>query len=221
VSKAFACAILLLAGLPASAIAQTSADACELHVWGARKSFPANSKFAAPFALKGTFHADRSEPLANINVTDPVLRLSRIPDSSFDDYFGEGIRTEVIRHAETLDPSAALKSKVPLSPRSAACSGDLILSNIVDVEGPSQDPGLLVSMLMAPAGMNMQITFRRFDASGQLVYAKRDGVNGSLMIPRSKWGVDQTKALAAIDESVANGVRDYAIEHLLEKKTDT
>lgn len=205
-------ALLVLVGQPTEAAAIPVS--CELHLWGARKSFPENSRFAAPFALRGTFHADRSQPLANINIADPVLRLSRVPDSVFDGYFGAGVHINVIRHPELLHPKVAGKAKVPLSPRKAACNGDLILTDLVDIEGPSRDPGFLAAAIMAPAGMNMQITYRRFGADDHLTYAKRDGVNGKLAIPRSQWGNDQVKSVEAIDASVADGIRAFATEHL-------
>lgn len=63
--------------------------------------------------------------------------------------------------------------------------------------------------MMAPAGMNMKITFRRFDGQGRLIFAKRDGVNGDLAVPRSKWSDDQDAAIKAIDDSVANGVQKF------------
>ena len=185
---------------------------CELHVWGARKSFPETSKFAAPFAIKGTFHADRSQPLANINVLDPVLRLSRLSDHSFDGFFGNGVAVKVVRHSDLLDPKFAANTKSPLSPSSASCRGDIILSDLVDIEGPTRNVGILVGLMMASAGMNMKITFRRFDGQGRLIFAKRDGVNGDLAVPRSKWSDDQDAAIKAIDDSVANGVQKFTVK---------
>ena len=193
---------------------------CDLHVWGARKSFPADSKFAAPYAVKGTYHADRSNPLANINVLDPVLRLGRVSDSSFAGYFGEGTAVNVIRHEETLDPRLAAKAKAPLSGRAAACQGDLVLSDLVDIEFPmaSQSRGLLTDLLMARAGMNMQITFRRFDASGKIIFSKRDGVSGPLVLARSQWTGDVAASVKAINDSVAAGLQLFVDEHITKKK---
>lgn len=191
---------------------------CDLHVWGARKSFSADARFAAPFAVKGTYHADRANPLANINVLDPVLRLSRVDDSSFAGYFGEGVAVNVVRHGQTLDPKQAQRATTPLSGQSAACQGDLVLSDMVDIEGPMASQGLLPDLLMAPAGMNMQITFRRFDASGRPVFAKRDGVNGPLALTRSQWANDAQAAVQAIDDSVAAGLQLFVKEHIVKKK---
>ncbi|MEE4317980.1 MAG: hypothetical protein V2I74_13460 [Erythrobacter sp.] len=193
---------------------------CDLHVWGARKSFPADARFAAPFAIKGTFHADRAQPLANINVLDPVLRLSRVDDASFAGYFGEGTAVNVIRHDETLDPKQAQRAAAPLSGQSAVCQGDLILSDLVDIEYPAnrQSQGILTDLLMAPAGMNMQVTFRRFDASGKAIFVKRDGVSGPLAVTRSEWGKDAEAAVKAIDGSVAAGLQLFVEEHLVKKK---
>lgn len=189
--------------------AEGTVQPCELHVWGARKSFPETSKFAAPFAIRGTFHADRSQPLANINVLDPVLRLSRISDRNFDGLFGTGVAVNVVRHSDPIDPNIAGSTKAPLSPSSAPCRGDIILSDLVDIEGPTRNVGILAGLMMAPAGMNMKITFRRFDGQGRLIFAKRDGVNGDLAVPRSKWSDDQDAAIKAIDDSVANGVQKF------------
>ena len=207
-------AVLALTVLAAATVnpdvAAVADKQCELHVWGARKSFPEGSKFAAPFAIKGTFNADRSQPLANINVLDPVLRLSRIADRSFDGLFGTGVAIKIVRHADQLEPNMAASAKAPLSPSSATCRGDLILSDLVDIGAPTQSVGILAGMLMAPTGMNMKITFRRFDGHGNLMFAKRDGVNGDLAVPRSKWANDQEAAVKAIDDSVADGVQRFA-----------
>ena len=215
-------ALLLLSILVAQATPGLSGTreqaVCELHVWGARKSFPADAKFAAPFAVNGTYHADRANPLANINVLDPVLRLSRVDDASFAGYFGEGVAVNVVRHDQTLDPKQAQRATTPLSGQSAACQGDLVLSDLVDIEGPMTGQGLLPDLLMAPAGMNMQITFRRFDASGRLVFAKRDGVNGPLALTRSQWPNDAEAAVQAIDDSVSAGLQLFVEEHIVKKK---
>lgn len=211
-------ALAVLAEPEISAVNAAGAEQpCELHLWGARKSFPENSKFAAPFAIKGTYHADKTKPLANINITDPVLRLSRLSDDNFAGYFGKNVPIVLVRHADIIDPKSSAKTKAPLSFRSASCNGDLILSNLVDVEGPVDDPGLMPGLLMAPAGMNMQITFRRFSDGGKLLFAKRDGVNGDLAIPRSQWANDEVNAVKAIDESVADGIRDFFKEHLVQR----
>jgi len=216
---------LLLLSLLAVQVPLARAEAqepapCDLHVWGARKSFPADAKFVAPFAVKGTYHADRSNPLANVNVLDPVLRLGQISDSSFTGYFGEGTAVNVIRHQETLDPRRAAKATASLSGQVAACQGDLILSDMVDIEFPlkSQSQGLLTDLLMAPAGMNMQITFRRFDASGKMIFAKRDGVSGPLAVSRSQWASDVKAAVKSIDDSVAAGLQLFVEEHIVKKK---
>ena len=199
--------------LPSAAQTQQT---CQLHVWGARKSFPDNSKFAAPFALRGTYHADRSEPLSNINVTDPVLRLSRIADKDFAGYFAKNVPITVIRHSDLLDLSATKKSQKPISERSAGCHADLILSNLVDVEYPSHNTlGPVGAIIAAPAGLNMQITFRRFDASGKMVFSKKDGANGELKVPRSKWHIDPKASMTSIDDAVADGIRDFAKEHTI------
>jgi hypothetical protein len=216
----FVISLLAAQALPASAEAGGHV-VCDLHVWGARKSFPADARFAAPFAVKGTYHADRANPLANINVLDPVLRLSRVDDSSFAGFFGEGAAVNVVRHAQTIDPKQAQGATTPLSGQTAACQGDLVLSDLVDIEGPMTSRGLLPDLLMASAGMNMQITFRRFDASGRQVFAKLDGVNGPLALTRSQWASDAQAAVQAIDDSVAAGLRLFVEEHIVKKKANS
>jgi hypothetical protein len=212
--------LLLLVDGGAKATTTDKIAFCELHVWGARQSMPLSSKFAAPFAVKGSYHAKRSEPLSNINVLDPALRLSKLPDATFIDYFGSGVPVVMVRHADPVEPATVKKTKAPMSASTAACRGDLILSNLVDIEFPNGQPkvGILTATLMAPAGMNMVVDFRRFDGRGRMIFAKRDGVNGDLRISRSRWYDNSEDALAAIDESVADGIRRYAIKHLGAKK---
>ncbi|MES2442704.1 MAG: hypothetical protein V4574_07720 [Pseudomonadota bacterium] len=188
---------------------------CELHLWSAVKRFPPGSRFAGPAAPKGSFHADRAQPLANINVIDPDLRLSRVPDAAFDGLFGAGVPITVVRHRGALDPGTAKKAKAPLAPRAAACSGDLVLSDLYDIDYNGGDPpqGLLVAALAAPAGMNMRVTFRRFGPAGKLVYSKGDGVNGAMTVSRSHWFDDPAAAIVSIDESVAGGIRAFVAAH--------
>jgi hypothetical protein len=219
-----------LTGLAAAAVALSgqaaiSADSppvktgdalCELHVWGARKAFAPDSKFAAPFAPRGTYHADQKQPLANINTMDPLQRLAAIEDTIFDGFFGRGVAVKVIRHSEMLDPKTAHKAKLPLS-SATGCYGDLVVSDLVDIEYPDggeERLGVIGAIIAAPAGLNMQVSFRRFDGNGKMVFTKKDGVNGLLTVPRSNWQASTETALASINAAAADGIRDFHDEHI-------
>ncbi len=189
---------------------------CELHVWGARKAFALDSKFAAPFAPQGSYHADEKQPLANINTMDPLQRLAAIDDNTFGGFFGEEVAVKVIRHSEMLDSKIAHKAKLPLA-SATGCYGDLVVSDLVDIEYPDGGEkrlGVLGAIIAAPAGLNMQISFRRFDGSGKAVFAKKDGVNGLLLVPRSSWQASTEAALASINAAAADGIRDFRDEHI-------
>jgi hypothetical protein len=190
-----------------------------LHVWGAVKSFKPNSRFAAVAAPKGSYHADRSNPVANINALDPALRLQGVGDDAFAGFFGPGRPVRVVRHGTNLDLKAANKPRAPLSDRAADCHGDLIVSKLLDIEWPNGPPdslsvGILRQALMAPAGMNMNMVFLRYDASDDLIMRKRDGVYGAITIARRDWPADPAGAVKALDQSVEWAIRRFAYEQL-------
>lgn len=214
--------LLLLAtqpgGEPATA-PEAEPPACELHVWGAVKTFPAKSRFAAVAARKGTYHADRSNSVANINALDPAIRIRGVSDDAFAGFFGEGVPVRVIRHSENLDLKAAKKVRKPLSERNAQCHGDLIVSELGDIEWPNGAPdpstiGILEGALMAPAGMNLKVTFLRFDSAGSLLNRKRAGANGALRIKRAQWPFDPSATVRVLDLSVEEAIRAFGAKHL-------
>lgn len=211
VALVFASGVLALYGAPATA----QGEACELHVWGAVKVFPPGSKWVAVGAPVGSYNADRGSPIANVNALDPLVRLKGVPDSAFDGYFGKGVTIKVVRHGDALDLETVKQAHGPLSPRSAPCNGDVVVSNLVDVEWPNGNayPGL-VALVMAPAGMNMMVSFTRFDESGKLVFRKRDGVNGKLQLKRADWASDPSKTVAALDAAVTDGIEAFGKKHL-------
>ncbi len=203
--------LLALHGTPAAA----QGEACELHVWGAVKVFPPGSKWVAVGAPVGSYNADRGNPIANVNALDPLIRLKGVPDSAFDGYFGRDVAIKLVRHGDALDLETVKQARGPLSPRSAPCNGDVVISNLVDVEWPNGNsyPGL-VALVMAPAGMNMKVSFTRFDGSGKLIFRKRDGVNGRLQLKRADWASDPSKTVAALDAAVADGIEAFGKKHL-------
>jgi hypothetical protein len=207
----FASGVLALYGAPATA----QDEACELHVWGAVKVFPPGSRWVAVGAPAGSYNADRNNPIANVNALDPLIRLKGVPDSAFDGYFGTGVPIRVVRHGDALDLDTVKQAQGPLSPRSAPCNGDVVISNLVDVEWPNggRYPGL-VALVMAPAGMNMKVSFTRFDQSGKLVFRKRDGVNGKLELKRADWAQDPRKSVAALDAAVTDGIEAFGKKYL-------
>ena len=213
---ALAAGVSALHGAPAAA----QGEVCELHVWGAVKIFPPGSKWVAVGAPVGSYDADRSNPIANANALDPLVRLKGVPDSAFDGYFGNSVPIRVVRHVDELDLETVKKARGPLSPRSAPCNGDVVISNLVDIEWPNGNsyPGL-VALVMAPAGMNMKVSFTRFDESGKLVFRKRDGVNGNLQLKRADWASDPSKTVAALDAAVTDGIEAFG-KKLLSLHTD-
>ncbi|MEM6586558.1 MAG: hypothetical protein AAF692_12470 [Pseudomonadota bacterium] len=201
--------------------AQTTAAAapCELHVWGAIKRFKPTSRFAAVAAPKGSYHADRSNPVANINALNPALRLQGVGDDAFAGFFGPDRPVRVVRHSANLDLKAAKKPRAPLSDRAAECHGDLIVSNLLDIEWPNGPPdplslGLLREALMAPAGMNMNVIFARYDTAGKLIERQRDNVHGAITLARREWAGEPVAAVKALDQSVEWAIRRFAYEQL-------
>ena len=209
-------AILAWATLAAPAVATggngplTAPASCELHLWGARKSFPPNGRLVAPFVLRGTGHAERLNPLANINVLDPVLRLARVPDAALAGLLPDAGSVSVQRHAETLDPAQAKSAKAPLSSRRGDCHADLVLMDLMDLEGPEGNRGLLVEALAASHGMHMTLVWRRFGADGRVVEKRTDKVSAPIGIARREWLARPSEALDAIDRSIEAGIRKFA-----------
>ena len=208
---ALAAGVSVLYGAPAAA----EGEACELHVWGAVKTFPPGSKWVAVGAPVGSFNADRGNPIANVNALDPLVRLKGVANSAFDGYFGKGVPIIVVRHDDALDLETVKRARGPLSPRSAPCNGDVVISNLIDVEWPNGKPNLgLIALIMAPAGMNMKVSFTRFNEGGKLVSRQRDGVNGKLLLKRADWASDPRKTVAALDAAVADGIEAFGKKHL-------
>jgi hypothetical protein len=211
IALAFASGVLAIGNSAAAA----EGEACELHLWGAVKVFPAGSNWVAVGAPVGSYNADRSNPIANVNALDPLVRLKGVPDSAFDGYFGKGVPIKVVRHDDVLDLKAVNQARGPLSPRSAPCNGDVVISNLVDVEWPSRNPNPgLVALVMAPAGMNMKVSFTRYDQNGKLISRQRDGVNGKLQLKRADWASDPSKTVIALDAAVAGGIEAFGKKHL-------
>ena len=196
--------------------AEAASPVCELHLWGARKSFPPGSRFAAVAAPKGSAHADRSRPLANINVLDPVQRLEKVPDETFEALFEEGASVKVVRHAEALDLEQVKRLKRPLSERAdQPCHADLVLSELTDIDFPNGAPstGILDGLLMARGGMHMRIAFARYGLGGQQLVSQRKKVRGDLAVGRSQWQRDTRAALDSVNSSVAQGILIFARDH--------
>lgn len=201
---------------------QTATAPCELHIWGADKIFLADSKFAAPGAPKGTWHADRSIPIANINVFDEIQRLNSVPDKALTSLMSSPNVT-IVRHSELQDHRMTKKAKRPLSPSSAACRADFILEIAYDFEYPEDGKGMpftgvLINALAAKPGMHAIYEIREFDHAGKLVFSMKKRFATPLAIPRSRWAIDQDASIAAINQSIADGVEKFA-KHLNERRT--
>jgi hypothetical protein len=207
-----------LAGFSLTASAQAQSSECELNVWGAVPSYPSNSRFAGPAAIKGTPSADRGDPVANINVLDPLQRLDAVSDDVFQRLLPDIQIVKVVRHKKPIDVKLAKSTKKQISISAAGCYADFALLELYDIAGPVESQGLLPDLLRAPNGMHATYVLRRFDSSGKMTSQTKDSFVAPLRIERANWGQDKLKAVAAINESIIAGIMRFATSFELRGK---
>lgn len=214
---AAAAASIALSATPVMAAPSGAADGCELHVWGAVPDYGPNGRFAAPGAPKGSSEADRSNPVANINALDPVQRLKGVDDAVFKTLLPDARRVEVVRHPAALDIVRARAAGQRLSPSSAECYADLVVTDLYDIYGTTKWqgasgilPALLTAALAAPDGMHATYLFRRFADAGKPVRTVKQSFVTPLAVGRPDWSKDVPATIAALDNSIAMGVAKFA-----------
>jgi len=207
-------AAIALAGVFESTLArgQTGSEECELHVWGAVPAYKPGT-FAGPGARIGTPDADRSDPVSNINVFDPLVRLRGISDARIGALLGNPDKVRVVRHDQPIDVKLAKSSRVRLASSESICYADLVLLELYDVGGPPNPHeyrGLLLELLMARAGFHATFVFNRFGPGLSPIARTKDSRILPLAITRPDWRKDPAAAVAALDNAVAVGIDNLA-----------
>lgn len=202
-------AILLacaFAGLSVSARAETVADPliCELHVFGAQRDFTNHRRLAGPFAPRGSWQADRSNPLAAINLVNPVQRANDLTDDRLRALLPDADEVRIVRHQDFAEIGSAKRSGSPLAEQAIPCHAELFAMEFYDLTEPTQATGLLESLIMAPAGWHATYVFRRFDGSGKVALREKESMIAPLEISRNDWGQHSaSEILNAITEATA------------------
>ena len=177
-------------------------QSCRIHLWGAQRDFANNARLAGPAAPRGSPDADRANRLANINLLDPVQRAGDLDDGALAALLPQSANTEIVRHPQAVEIGRANNARAPLQGPEARCSADLVVTELYDIEGPTDSLGLLPDLIRAPNGWHVTYLFRQFDASGRLVRSDRESMVAPLRLLRSDWSRDPSAALAAIDEAM-------------------
>jgi len=202
-------ALALALGLIAQAPAAQAGNAqdprrpsCRLHLWGAQRDFTGNARLAGPAAPRGSPDADRANVLANINLLDPVQRAGDLDDAALAALLPQAASTQIVRHPQAVEIGRANTARTPLQGPEAGCSADVVVTELYDIEGPTDSLGLLPDLVRAPNGWHVTYLFRQFDASGRLVRSGKESMVAPLRLLRSDWPRDPRAALAAIDEAM-------------------
>lgn len=211
-SMVAAAACFHCAGLPSRA-AEPVGLACDLHIFGAQRDFSNNKRLAGPFAVRGTWHADARNPLANINIANAVQRADDLDDDRLRALLPKAQKVDVVRHREFVEIGLAKRAKAPVAKKAAACSAELFVMEVYDIEGPTESQGLLVDLIMAPSGQHVTYVWRLFDAEGKLVEERKESVVAPMRLLRSQWTTtDSGAGLDALDEAM-----DASLEILIKR----
>jgi hypothetical protein len=211
-------ALSLAIGAAASLFAATAmaedapaSQACEVHVWGAIPTYKPGT-FAGPGARVGTIDADRSDPVANINVFDPLVRLGGIEDKWLALLAGADAKAKVIRHSAPIDVALAKSAKRPLFASTSPCYTDFVLLELYDIGKRPDDRylGLLTELLIARNGFHATYIVNRFGPGGRLLSRTKDSQITPLAIDRPHWRDNPTLTVAALDDAIRIGIRDLA-----------
>jgi len=195
-------------GAPRASAEAPAGPACTLHVWGANRDFSSNPKLAGVAAWRGTASADRSNPLAAINVLDPVQRAGDLEDRELAKLLPNPAGVTVVRHPAFAEVGRAKGSDTPLHPLETGCSADLVVADVYDVEVRNKKEtagvlaGALTDLLMAPSGWHATYILRVFDPRGKLVWKEKESMMAPLRLLRSDWSRDPDAAVAAIREAM-------------------
>lgn len=181
---------------------------CELHVWGAVPTYKPGT-FAGPGARVGSADADRADPVANINVFDPLVRLRGVDDRWLAPLSGSAGQVRIVRHPAAIDIRLAKGSRRRLAESGAACYADFILLELYDV-GEAPDPdgyrGLLVETLMARAGFHATYLINRYGPGPAPLERIRDTQITPLGIARPHWSDDPAATVEALDAAIVAGI---------------
>jgi hypothetical protein len=180
---------------------QPRPGSCIVHVWGAQRDFTNDTRLAGPFAVRGGWHGDRANGLANINILDPVRRAGDLDEAAIAALLPASTNVEIVRHPHFAEIARANGTRSPLHGPAAGCSADLIVMDLYDLDGAVDSRGLLTGLLRAPNGWHVTYIFRRFEA-GRLVSAEKQSMVAPLRLARPDWPNDPSAALAAIDEAM-------------------
>ena len=181
---------------------QPRPQSCRLHLWGAQPDFTGNRRLAGVAAPRGSPDADRANALANINLLDPVQRAGDLDDAALAALLPQSTNTEIVRHPQAVESGRANSARAPLQGPEARCSADVIVTELYDMEGPTDSLGLLPDLIRAPNGWHVTYLFRQFDDSGRLVRSDKESMVAPLRLLRSDWPRDPRAALAAINEAM-------------------